>query len=243
MNRAAASLLFRGLTLLPQRGVWEAATRTLWIADLHLGKAASFRALGQPAPAGTTDENLRRLGALTDAMSARRLIVLGDFLHGREAHDGALPAKLRAWKMARGDLRCVVVRGNHDQRAGDIAGDCGFVSVDAPYSASGVEARHFPLGEAAALADGPTVLAGHLHPVGRLHGLAHDSIRLPCFAISGRQIVLPAFGEFTGGRPLRAGPQVKLVATTDTELVEIGGARGKRWRADPRRPEAAIISP
>ena len=81
MKALATSLVFRSLTMLPQRGVWQASTRTLWVADLHLGKAATFRALGQPAPSGTTDENLRRLGALADDWRARRLIVLGDFLH------------------------------------------------------------------------------------------------------------------------------------------------------------------
>jgi len=227
----AASLAFRGLTMLPRRGVWEAATRTLWVADLHLGKAAAFRALGQPAPAGTTDENLRRLGALADDCRARRLIVLGDFLHAREARSGGLVEKLRAWKAERQALECIVVRGNHDARAGDLSGDCGFVSVDAPFSASGVEARHFPIDAAAALEDGPTVLAGHLHPVERLHGGAHDRIRLPCFAIVGRQIVLPAFGEFTGGQPLRSGDKWRLVATIESSLVEIGPAstgRGAR---------------
>ena len=232
MNCLAASLEHRGLTILPQRGVWEAATRTLWVADPHLGKAAAFRAHGQPAPAGTTDENLRRLGALADERRARRLVVLGDFLHAREAHNAALVEKLRAWKAARRDLECIVVRGNHDVRAGDLADDCGFASVDAPYNASGIDARHFPIDEAAALADGPTVLAGHLHPVGRLHGGAHDSLRLPCFAIVGRQIVLPAFGEFTGGHPLRSGGNWRLVATIGSSLVEIGPLpRGRGARA------------
>ena len=32
------------LALLPQRAVWRAADRTLFVADVHIGKAASFRA-------------------------------------------------------------------------------------------------------------------------------------------------------------------------------------------------------
>ncbi|MFA6207430.1 MAG: DEAD/DEAH box helicase, partial [Methylocystis sp.] len=50
----------RGVVLLPQRAVWRVETRTLFIADAHLGKAATFRALGQPAPKGTTRDNLDR---------------------------------------------------------------------------------------------------------------------------------------------------------------------------------------
>ena len=42
------------LELLADRAVWLAATRTLLIADLHLGKAQSFRRAGVPVPSGTT---------------------------------------------------------------------------------------------------------------------------------------------------------------------------------------------
>ncbi len=35
------------LALLPERGVWSPAARTLFVADLHLGKASAFRAAGR----------------------------------------------------------------------------------------------------------------------------------------------------------------------------------------------------
>ena len=49
------------LDLLSERALWWPAERMLFVADLHLGKAASYRALGQPVPGGTTQENLARL--------------------------------------------------------------------------------------------------------------------------------------------------------------------------------------
>ena len=39
------------LHLLPERALWWPAARVLFVADLHLGKAATYRALGQPVPA------------------------------------------------------------------------------------------------------------------------------------------------------------------------------------------------
>ena len=39
--------------LLPEHALWWPAQRVLFIADLHLGKAATYRTLGQPVPAGT----------------------------------------------------------------------------------------------------------------------------------------------------------------------------------------------
>ncbi|MDE3177705.1 MAG: DEAD/DEAH box helicase, partial [Pseudomonadota bacterium] len=76
---------WHGLTLLPQRAVWRAETRTLFVADVHIGKAAAFRAAGLAAPAGTTRENLARLDALIDALAPRALVALGDLFHAREA--------------------------------------------------------------------------------------------------------------------------------------------------------------
>lgn len=219
MTAGAAFHDHRGLTLLPQRAVWQAATRTLWIADPHFGKAASFRALGQPVPRGTTQASLARLGALIDAQGARRLVVLGDFLHARSGRAPALFRALRDWRAARVDLACVVVRGNHDAHAGDPPADCGFASVDEPFALEGVEGWHDakPCDEG----DGPTILSGHIHPVARLTGPGRDRLRLPCFCLRGREIVLPSFGEFTGGHPVDPRDWRELVVTTGTALFPI----------------------
>lgn len=216
---SAAAYPYRGLTLLPQRAVFQPQTRTLWIADPHFGKAASFRALGQPVPRGTTDENLRRIGALLDAQDARRLVVLGDFLHGRAGRSQGLFARLAAWRGARPELDCIVVRGNHDARAGDAPPDCGFESVDEPFALEGVEGWHHVAGPLEP--EGPLILAGHIHPVIRLAGPGRDRLRLPCFCLRGREIVLPAFGEFTGGHPVDPRHWRELLATTGTHLYAI----------------------
>ena len=47
------TFLWNGLALLPERAVWREDTRTLFVADVHIGKAAHFRASrGVPVPAG-----------------------------------------------------------------------------------------------------------------------------------------------------------------------------------------------
>ena len=52
------------LLMLPQRALYWPARQMLAIADIHFGKAASFRAGGIPVPRGTTTENLQALDAL-----------------------------------------------------------------------------------------------------------------------------------------------------------------------------------
>ena len=63
------------LHLLPERAVWWPQGRTLFIADLHMGKGATYRALGQPVPGGTTQETLDRLSALIKKYLPQQVIL------------------------------------------------------------------------------------------------------------------------------------------------------------------------
>jgi uncharacterized protein len=218
----AEEALARGaLTLLPERAVWSVPERTLFVADLHLGKAAAFRAAGAPAPFGASEETLRRLGALSDRLRAERLVVLGDFAHGRASVTEGLAESLRAWRRGRLGLDCLIVLGNHDRRAASLYAGCGFPSAEEPALAAGCACRHHPL-DGEAQGPGSLTLAGHVHPVARISGRGRDSLRLPCFVIDGRQIVLPAFGEFTGGSLVRPVNGERLVLVAPDRLIDLG---------------------
>ena len=189
----AQTLGGESLWLLPERALWWPATRTLFVADVHLGKAATFRALGQPVPAGTTLDNLQRLSELIEQHGAARLVVLGDLLHAPAAHRPALIDAVLQWRDVHADLDCVLVRGNHDSHAGDPPPSLRIHTVDEPLRLGPFAACHHPRRVADAF-----VLAGHLHPATWLHGRAHERQRLPCFCRSEGLLILPAFGAFTG---------------------------------------------
>jgi uncharacterized protein len=219
---------WRGLTLLPERAVWRAQSRTLFVADVHLGKAAAFRAAGLPAPAGTTRENLARLDALIDALAARRLVILGDLFHARAAFAGGSFDALRQWRARRPDLALTLVGGNHDAAAGAPPGDLAIAEVAPPAMVEGVECRHYPLETPDG--DGPPTLAGHLHPAVRLGGPGRDSLRLPCFVMRGRQLVLPAFGEFTGAALVAPDAETALCAVAGDRLLPLSAVAPRRAR-------------
>ena len=84
--------------LLPEPALWWPAGRVLFIADLHLGKAATYRALGQPVPAGTTQHNLSRLSVLLQHYAPAQLVFLGDFLHAAQARTPSLLAAVALWR-------------------------------------------------------------------------------------------------------------------------------------------------
>lgn len=207
------------LWLLPQRAVYWPAARMAFVADVHFGKAATFRRAGQPVPHGTTADNLARLDAVLAAMGAEHLVFLGDFLHARSGADDALWAQLRPWRERHGALQMTLVRGNHDLHAGDPPAALSIALADEPWQpVDGAEVRacHHPLAVA-----GSTVLAGHLHPTVTLYGLARDAARLPCFAFTPGLLVLPAFGAFTGTSSQSIAPQARRFAVAGDQVVEV----------------------
>ncbi len=208
------------LVLLAERAAWWPAARTLFVADFHLGKAASFRSAGIALPAGTTTENLERLECALAGRDVAHLVILGDFLHSAQARAEATLARFAAWRHSRRDLAITLVRGNHDDRAGDPPGEWGMRCVD-PGEALGP----FALVHEPAPAAGGYALAGHIHPAVRLSERGEQSLRLPCFWFGKRVGVLPSFGAFTGSalvRP-RAGDRVFVVAGDEVVAVPASG--------------------
>jgi len=196
------------LLLLPERAAFWPATRTLFVADFHLGKAASFRRAGIPLPSGTTAENVERLGRAIDKSGARRVVFLGDFLHSAAGRTQTTLAGFAAWRDSRRAVEMTLVRGNHDKKAGDPPGEWDMRCIEA-----GEPLGPFVLNHEPGASRGGYALAGHIHPAVRLTG-SGESLRLPCFWFGARFGVLPAFGAFTGSAEVspRRGDQVFVIA-------------------------------
>ncbi len=194
-RRVAQIVTLAGETvwLLPEHALWWPAAQTLFVADLHLGKAATFRALGQPVPSGTTRDNLERLTQLVQRHAARQIVFLGDFLHAAAAQQAHVLAPVQHWREAHASLACTLVRGNHDSHAGDPPEALRITTVDEPWRLGPFAACHHPQ-----TVPGACALAGHWHPAVVLRGPARDHARLPCFCLQDGLLVLPAFGAFTG---------------------------------------------
>lgn len=205
------------LQLLSERAVFWPAGRALFIADYHLGKAASFRKAGIPLPSGTTTENVERLERIVARTRADRIVFLGDFLHSAAGRAPRTLARFGEWREKRRALDITLVRGNHDKRAGDPPVEWKLGVTDAGGRLGPFVLNHEP----GAARGGGYALAGHIHPAVRLHGEGESSVRLPCFWFGARYGVLPAFGAFTGTavvRPKR-GDQVFVIA--DDEVLRV----------------------
>lgn len=209
------------LWLLPGRAVWWPQAGCLLVADVHFGKAASFRHAGQPVPNGTTADNIARLDTLLVSTGAHRLVFLGDFLHARGGAQAALWQQLRAWRARHAHVAMDLVLGNHDRHAGTPPADLEIALQEEPWApvrGAPVLAAHHPQH-----AGGHTVLAGHLHPSVVLHGPARDRLRLPCFTWQPGLLVLPAFGAFTGSHAHAVPAGAQAYAIAGTRVVRVPG--------------------
>jgi DNA ligase-associated metallophosphoesterase len=214
---SAAGIQFHGhaFELLADRAVWWPFRRTLVIADLHLGKAATFRARGLPVPAGTTARDLSRLSRLIETFDPRRLLILGDLIHARESAESL--HTFRAWRDRHPRTEVAVVLGNHDRH---VSQELIAAAVDlyaAPVCEDGVFFTHEP-------ADSPTcpTVAGHLHPMARLTDFDGSGVNVPCFVLDPDQLTLPAFGQFTGGCRIDPMPNRCLYTAAAGRVVCIG---------------------
>lgn len=222
-ERAAIELGGVALELLGERAVWWAAERTVFVADVHLGKSAAYRASGVPAPEATTARDLDRLGALLARTGAGRLVVLGDLVHSHHWSGGATRAAVDAWVGAHRGVEVWCVLGNHDRGAGGLP--AGIAAHAEPWSLGPLTLVHDP---ALARAGEPT-LAGHLHPAVRLGGgPAGSGMRAACFWQTGMTLVLPAFGSFTGSGVVRARAGDRAWAVEGGVIVEARGRAGAR---------------
>ncbi len=200
----SAEFLWRGhrLQLLAERAVWEPQQGLLLVADLHLGKAESFQSQGIPLPSDGDGATFNALLALAHRHRPAQVLVLGDLIHSRLGLTADLRQKLQALPDLLGcPLR--LIGGNHER-------GCWLEGLQQePSLALGpLWLSHAPEPRA-----GHLNLCGHRHPVALVGGGA-DRLRLPCFAYDPKaeQLVLPAFGQLTGGHPCPEGEVLWLVA-------------------------------
>lgn len=224
--RAAAAAAKADILLLPGRGALLPASRTLLVADLHLGKAATFRRAGIPIPEGSAQADLARLETLVRDHAVERVVVLGDLLHAASGCTSAVVAEFRAFRDRLPATAVILVLGNHDVAARRIAGALG---LDACVSSLDEPPLRFVHIAAAATADDDEttatdvglVVAGHVHPRVKLRGPSGDRLADRCFHLDDRVLTLPAFGSFTGGHTVEITDTARVWLARDDAVLEV----------------------
>jgi DNA ligase-associated metallophosphoesterase len=232
---AAGSLASEGLSagaaaaadilLLPGRGALLPASRTLLVADLHLGKAATFRRAGIPIPEGSSQGDLARLEALIRDHAVARVLVLGDLLHAASGCTPDVVAEFRAFRDRVAATSVVLVLGNHDVAARRLAGelgldDCVSALDEAPYRFVHIAATATADDESLPSEIG-LVVAGHVHPRVKLRAPSGDRFADRCFHLDFSVLTLPAFGSFTGGHAVEITDRGRVWLARDDAVLEV----------------------
>jgi DNA ligase-associated metallophosphoesterase len=221
-SAALASAAEADIVLVPGRAAFLPASDTLLVADLHLGKAATFRSQGIPVPEGSAQKDLARLALLVATTRARRLVVLGDLFHAKSGCTDEVFAEFTATRSRFAGTEVLLVAGNHDRSVGRLPASLGIDSVLRTHDEPPFHFVHepgTPLPEPDR--DDPFTIAGHLHPVIALASPSGDRLTDRCFVAEPGLLVMPAFGSFTGGHRVTATERSRVWIARDEAVVDV----------------------
>jgi len=209
------------ILLLPGRAALVPAARTLLVADLHLGKAATFRRAGIPVPEGSAQRDLERLEQLVRGHDVRRLLVLGDLFHAKGGCTPQVFAEFAALRTRIADTAVVLILGNHDRAIGRLPASLG---IDACLPSLDEPPFHFvhePAIDVTASNRDLFTVAGHLHPTVSIRSPSGDRLADRCFVAEPSVLVLPAFGSFTGGHRVEPAEGMRLWIARDDGVADV----------------------
>lgn len=199
----------------PSGALYWVEACTLFLADVHIGKAAHFSKWGLAVPQEVEESNLRRLSLAIDTYKPERVIFLGDLFHSQ--YNKAWSTFVR-WRSGYTDIPFELILGNHDILAADRYAEAGIICTSGLRIFSPFILQHEPLEEALEQGYG---LCGHLHPGVRLRGGGKQILRLPCFYFGKRQGILPAFGGFTGLHLITPEPESRVFVLADGQVYAV----------------------
>lgn len=202
------------LTLLPEGAVLLNKSSTLIVADIHLGKSATFRARGLAVPEGDTARDFARLLELCKKYRSTHLVIAGDLFHAPSGITPELEAALADFLTAL-EIPVTLVIGNHDLKLSKLPARLN------PVTHLELENDLCVIHNPADATSGATHLAGHWHPVVKIPDGKRTSLRLPCFLLRANTLVLPAYGSFTGGAILKPEPLDRVFVTLRETVIEL----------------------
>ena len=160
----------------------------LIVSDLHLEKGAAL-SHGAPLPAYDTIDTLQRLEARIRLCQPHKVVCLGDSFHNVERAFLLPPDGLALLHELSAMTTFLWVTGNHDATLPERLPGTVYNEV----MCGAIRLCH----EAIPPFDRPTI-SGHYHPKARIK-LRAGTLSARCFVQDGYNLIMPAFGSYTGG--------------------------------------------
>ena len=197
--------------LLPQGAVYWQEQKALLLADVHLGKVSHFRKNGYAIPAQIQFSFYQKMEQLLTAHNVEKIFFLGDLFHSDR---NAEWDRFVAWNQSLSQ-QTILVKGNHDILPTRVLEQSGLFVVT-EWMEKNILLTHHPTDRS-----GLFNFSGHIHPGVRLQGAGRQRLKVPCFFHQPNQMILPAFGDFTGLHLLQPKAGDRVYALTGEAVVEI----------------------
>ncbi|TMM58481.1 ligase-associated DNA damage response endonuclease PdeM [Maribacter algarum] len=189
---------------------WEEKSMLI-ISDVHLGKVSHFRKFGAAVPQKAVLKNFELMNEAIAFFYPKTICFLGDLFHSSVNKEWELFEK---W-VAQTSSELILVEGNHDIISPLKYEKLG-VQVVPEIESNGFLFTHHPEER-----KGYFNFSGHIHPAVRLRGAGRQTLRLPCFFKSSNQMIVPAFGEFTGNHTLKPSKKNEVFAVTKESVFQV----------------------
>lgn len=214
MNLAIKYIIIQNqaFILTNQRALFWVEEKALILSDLHIGKTAHFRKNGIAIANHIMKSDLERLSVLMEYFLPEKFIVVGDLLH---AGDNSDVDEFCTWKQQYSAVDFYLVKGNHDRISKSLEEKLCFIC-----KADHLEMNNFIFIHDFEDSEPQFQITGHIHP-GIVLSSSVKNIKLPCFVQTDRQLLLPAFSEFTGLDTKNIPKKGKFFVFTDSEIHEL----------------------
>jgi len=200
------------IEMLPSRALFLPQTKELLICDVHLGKAEYFQQNGIPLTNNSDENNFTRIESIVRKYSPEKLIILGDLFHSKYSISKTLQKKVEDLpEQLKTNVELIL--GNHD-----VGCDIKNIQIFDIRKTKNITFSHEPVN----LENNKTLnICGHYHPKIYIKNNG-DKLSLRCFAMDKNinTLILPAFGDLTGGYPCIKSFK-KWAIVSEEEIMEI----------------------
>lgn len=202
--------------LLPQKAIYWEEQKTLILSDLHLGKSGHFRKWGIAAPQNVNKKSIDRLQRLVEDLKPGALYILGDLFHSQANREWF---QFEEWINNTKNVDIHLIKGNHDLLHESFYNYTG-IKIHDHIRTSGFQFMHDPV-HFKKKDSNDLLVSGHIHPGVKVSGRGRQSVRLPCFVVSEKSILLPAFGEFTGLHTIKPKETERVFVVVEESVIEL----------------------
>lgn len=183
----------------------------LLISDVHLGKIAHFRKHGLAVPESAIAENFKRLDEVVSLYDPLTVIFLGDLFHSEMNSEWNAFCD---W-VNKAKVEIILVEGNHDVISKRHYCDLD-ITVFPKLCIDEFLLTHHPTE-----LEGFFNFCGHVHPGIKLQEVGRQSLRLSCFFQKENQMILPAFGKFTGNYFMKPKENDRVYVIADEKVIRV----------------------